>query len=212
VKLARWFLPEAPDVLGMLVAQGRASLEGMDALVRWAGGDAAAADEVRAAEHRADDHKRDLRLALRSSLLTPLDAEDLYALSERLDAALNQAKNTVGEAEVMAMEPGVPERAMAEHLADGTRLLLTAFEGLSGAGGGLGSAPVPQSATDAADAAIKCQRRLERVYRASMKALVDEEDLRELTGRRELYRRLARVSDTLVDVAERLWYAAVKEG
>ena len=45
-----------------------------------------------------------------------------------------------------------------------------------------------------------------------MQALIDEEDLRELTGRREIYRRLSRVSDTLVEVAERVWYAAVKEG
>ena len=45
-----------------------------------------------------------------------------------------------------------------------------------------------------------------------MSALIDEADLREVMGRRELLRRLARVGDTLVEVAERLWYAAVKEG
>lgn len=212
MKLSRWFLPDNPDVLGMLVDQARVSVEGMEALVRWASGDTDGADACRDAEHRADDHKQELRLALRSSLLTPLDAEDLYALSERLDAALNQAKDTVREAEVMAMLPGEAEHRMAELLAEGTRLLLTAFEGLAQVGGGPGSTPVPQKATDAADAAVKCQRKLERVYRSSMQALIDEEDLRELTGRREIYRRLSRVSDTLVEVAERVWYAAVKEG
>src|SRR5690606_18586884 len=122
-KLSRWFLPDTPDVLGMLVAQAGVTVEGMDALVRWAEGDAGAGDEVRDAEHRADDHKHDLRRALRSSLLTPLDAEDLYALSERLDAALNQAKDAVREAEVMEMSPGDAEHQMAEMLAEGTRLL-----------------------------------------------------------------------------------------
>ena len=35
--------------------------------------------------------------------------------------------------------------------------------------------------------------------------------VREVTGRRELYRRLSRIADSLVDVADRVWYAAVKE-
>jgi uncharacterized protein Yka (UPF0111/DUF47 family) len=212
VKLARWFLPDNPDVLAMLCAQAAVSVEGMDALARWAGGESGADDEVRDAEHRADDHKRELRRALRSSLLTPLDAEDLYALSERLDAAVNQAKDAVREAEVMGLAPGGPEHEMAVLLHEGTRLLCEAFDALAEGASGSGAAPIPGVVTDRADAAIKAQRRLERVYRASMSALIDEEDLREVMGRRELYRRLARVGDTLVEVAERVWYAAVKEG
>jgi hypothetical protein len=31
-------------------------------------------------------------------------------------------------------------------------------------------------------------------------------------GRRELYRRISRISDEVVEVAERVWYATVKEG
>jgi uncharacterized protein Yka (UPF0111/DUF47 family) len=212
VKLSRFFLPETPDVLGMLVDQVEATVAGMAALVRWTDGDAEAADQVRDAEHRADEHKRLLRLALRRSFLTPLDAEDVYALSERLDAALNQAKDAVREAEVMGIEPDGPEHDMALRLAEGTSHLADAFRSLAAAGGSARSASVPREATDCADAAVKAQRKLERVYRASMSALIEEEDLREVMGRRELYRRLARVSDTLVEVAERVWYTAVKEG
>ncbi len=43
-----------------------------------------------------------------------------------------------------------------------------------------------------------------------MSALVDVPDLREIASRRELYRRLARTGDHLVDVAERVWYAVLK--
>jgi uncharacterized protein Yka (UPF0111/DUF47 family) len=212
VKLTRLFLPETPDVLGMLVEQAEVTVEGLDALVRWTDGDPTASDAVRDAEHRADEHKRRLRLALREAFLTPLDAEDLYALSERLDAALNQAKDAVREAEVMGLVPDGPEHDMAGRLAEGARHLLDAFRSLAEAESGPRSTPVPGRATDCADAAVKAQRRLERVYRASMSALIEEEDLREVMGRRELYRRLARVSDTIVEVAERVWYAAVKEG
>ena len=108
MKLSRLFLPDTPDVLGMLVQQAEVTVEGMDALVRWADGDPDASDAVRDAEHRADEFKRVLRLALRTSFLTPLDAEDLYALSERLDAALNQAKDAVREAEVDGPRPRRP--------------------------------------------------------------------------------------------------------
>jgi len=212
VKLSRLFLPEMPDVLGMLVQQAEVTVEGMVALGRWTDGDPDASDAVRDAEHRADEFKRQLRLALRKSFITPLDAEDLYALSERLDAALNQVKDAVREAEVMAMAPGESERAMAVLLVEGTRHLADAFDSLAQAESGPRSEAIPRQTTDCADAAIKSQRRLERVYRSSMSALIDEEDLREVMGRRELLRRLARVGDTLVEVAERLWYAAVKEG
>jgi len=66
-------------------------------------------------------------------------------------------------------------------------------------------------ASAAADAAVKCDRRVERVYRAAMGALLEVDDLREVTGRRELYRRCSRIGETVVDVAERIQYAVVKE-
>ena len=44
-----------------------------------------------------------------------------------------------------------------------------------------------------------------------MSDLVTLDDVREVTARRELYRRLSRTSDTLGAVAERIWYAVLKE-
>ena len=44
-----------------------------------------------------------------------------------------------------------------------------------------------------------------------MGELLAVDDLREVMARRELYRRGARIGDTVVDVAERVLYAAVKE-
>ena len=35
--------------------------------------------------HRADDAKRELRLALTNAFVTPIDSEDIYVMSERLD-------------------------------------------------------------------------------------------------------------------------------
>jgi len=207
--MARWFLPETPDLLGALTEQVVVTQEGMAALVAWAhsGGGEAEAKALRDAEHRADDKKRALRVMLKQAFTTPLDPEDLYILSERLDEVLNGAKDAVREAEVMAVPPDPSVAEMCELLAQGVDRLAEAFGHLGANGGDEGSA-----ATDAADAAVKTSRRVERVYRAAMSSLIAVEDLREVTGRREVYRRYSRLADQLVSVAERVWYAVVKEG
>ena len=56
----RWFLPENPDLFGLLRDQAAITVEGMEALVTWAGGNPAGGEAVRACEHRADDKKREL--------------------------------------------------------------------------------------------------------------------------------------------------------
>jgi len=202
-----WFLPETPDVLGMLREQAAVTIEGVQALVAWAAGDPEGADAVRACEHRADDRKRDLRKALTEAYTTPIDAEDIYTMSVRLDAVMNGAKDAVREAEVMAVRPDEHVLAMCSLLSEGVRHLADAFEGV-----GAGEKDGGRAATEAADAAVKTQRHLERAYRGAMSALIQVDDLREVMGRRELYRRFSRVSEELVEAAERVWYATFKEG
>jgi uncharacterized protein Yka (UPF0111/DUF47 family) len=197
-----WFLPQTPDLLGMLRTQAHITIEGMDALVAWTRG-SGSGDALRQAEHRADDAKRALWRALRLAFTTPLDAEDLFTLSANLDEILNAAKDLVREMEVIELAPDTATQEMAVLLADGTRHLAEAFSNLGG--------PNDGDATDAADRAIKSQRQVERVYRQAMSALLAEHDLRVVMGWREVYRRLSRIGDVVLMVAERVWYAVVKE-
>lgn len=205
---SRWFLPETPDVIGMLRAQAGVTIDGLDAFVRWAGGNPSAADEVRDKEHEADDRKRDVRAALTVAFTTPLDAEDLYVMSDRLDRVLNGAKDAVRECEVMALAPDHHVRDMAECLLAGVRLIDETFERLRPGNRREGD----PAATDAADAAVKEMRNLERIYRVAMSELLEIEDLREVMGKRELYRRFSRIGEDVEEVADRVWYATVKEG
>jgi uncharacterized protein Yka (UPF0111/DUF47 family) len=200
----RWFLPQTPDVVGMLRRQTAITVEGIDALVAWSNAEAGAADGLRGCEHQADEQKRELRRALTAAFTTPLDPEDIFELSRGLDKVLKGAKNAVREAEVMSTAPDAAIAEMASELADGTRHLAQALATLEHDG--------DASKTEAADRAVKSQRRLEHVYRAAMSALIDVDDLREISARREIYRRLARTSDDLVEVAERVWYSVLKEG
>jgi hypothetical protein len=68
------------------------------------------------------------------------------------------------------------------------------------------------AATERANEALKAERQIEKIYREAMGALMEVDDVREMGARRELYRRVSRIGQVVVDVAERVWYAVVKEG
>jgi len=199
---ARWFLPETPDVLGLLRAQLAVTIEGVDAFVAWAGGDSSAADAVRDAERRADTAKRALLGALRAAFVTPLEPEDVFALSRGIAWILSYARDLVSESEAMASPPD-------QVIAEMARLLGEAVRHIDRALGHLGSDD--DAATETADAAIGAERELERTYYRGMAALLEVEDRSERIARRELYRRLVRIGEAVIDVSERIVYAVVKQ-
>ena len=197
-----WFLPETPDVLGMLRKQLAVTIQGMDALVAWAQGDESAAGRVRELEHEADGCKRELQLALVRAFTTPYDAEDIYTLGRGIDWILNLSKDLVRESEVMSCPPDARVAEMAVLLREGVGQIDDAVAGLQ---------ERRTEATASADAALKTERNIERVYRRAMGDLLEVDDLREVTARRELYRRFSRISELLTEIAERVWYAVIKE-
>ena len=158
---------------------------------------------VRDCEHRADAVKRELHRALREAFVTPLEPEDLFALSRGVDRILNQAKDAVRESEVMACPPDAP-------LADDGRATwpppcATSTRRSRGSlpGAGDTTAPPTRRSRRPPDRA--------RLPRGDGRAARAVDDLREVMARRELYRRCARIGETVVDVAERVLYAVVKE-
>ena len=204
-KGTRWFLPETPDVIGMLQSQADITARGMAAFAAWARGDESRAEDVRSAEHECDEVRRRLVDAVSEAFTTPLEPEDLFQLSRDLDKVINGAKNTVREAEAMEVPPDQATADMAVLLAEGVEHLRTAFGFLDGNG----KSAVP--ATESADAAVKSQRSLERIYREAAGDLLQFTDVRIVTARREFYRRVSAISDDIVSVADRIWYSRVKE-
>ncbi len=197
-----WFLPQSPDVMQTLLAQADITVAGAIAFASWAGGDLAQEAQVRACEHQADEVRRQLSLQLRQAFSTPVDQEDLFTLSERLDAVLNALKNVVREADSYALEPDAAIAAMASEIATGVQHLRTAIEHLATQG---------DVATREADAAVSSERRMEKIYRDAMRGLLAVDDLREVVTRGEFYRRTLEIGERLTRVADRVWYAVVKE-
>jgi uncharacterized protein Yka (UPF0111/DUF47 family) len=198
----RWFLPETPDVLGLLRRQLEVTMEGLDALGAWAAGDLAAAEGVRDAERRGDVAKRELLSALRDAFVTPMEPEDVFALSRGIDRLLNYARDLVNESEAMACPPDA-------RIAEIAALIGRALRKIDTAVASLGSDV--DAATEAADAAIVEERRLEQVYYEGMAALLEVEDRNERIARRELYRSCSKLGETVVDIAERVVYAVMKQ-
>ncbi len=202
MRFSRWFLPEQPDVVELLRRQVAATSEGVDAFASWAAGDAAAAQLVREAEPRGDTAKRELLSALRAAFVTALEPEDAFALSRSIDWVLNYVVDLVDEADVMRCAPDAGIAEMAALLGEAVRHIDSAIAQLGRSG---------DDATEAADAAIAAERRLERAYYHGMASLLEVEDMRERIARRELYRRCSRIGEVVIDVAERVVYAVVKQ-
>ncbi len=200
--MRRWFLPDTPDLLGLLGAQGALTVQGIDALTSWSKGDASAGALLDGLAADGERAARQVLMAVKTAFVTPIGPEDIYEISERLSGVLTAAADLVREAELLGMQPDPPMAEMVDQVALGARDLAQAFPHLGSSS---------DEATASADAAVARHDALEQTYRRAMSALLDIDDLREVTGRRELYRRCARMGDQMVGVAHRIWYAVVKE-
>jgi uncharacterized protein Yka (UPF0111/DUF47 family) len=197
-----WFLPDTPDAIGLLRRQTAVTIEAVEALTAWTEGDADAAQTVRDAEPRGDAAKRDLLNALREAFILQMEPEDLFTLSRGIDWILDHARDLIEEAEAMGVSPGPGLAAMATLLLEATRQIDDAIARLGSD---------DEACTTAADAAIKTARRLQHVYYAETAKLLEVEDTRERISQRELHRRCDQLSEVVIDVAERVVYAVVKE-
>jgi uncharacterized protein len=196
-----WFLPESPDVLGLLRRQLATTIGGTDAFAAWARGDAAAAETLRGVRPAADAARRTVLSAVRDAFITPLEPEDLFALGSGIGWILDYAIDLVSEAEVMGSGPDGGIAEMAGHLGEAMRRIDAAIELLGSDG---------EQAIHAADQAIEAERALESAYYRGVAALLEVPDMRDRISRRELYRRCSRIGEQVINVAERVIYAVMK--
>jgi len=64
--MRRWFLPESPDLLGLLGRQGEITIAAMDALCAWSDGDRSAGATVHALDHDGDQASREVLAAVKA--------------------------------------------------------------------------------------------------------------------------------------------------
>jgi uncharacterized protein Yka (UPF0111/DUF47 family) len=198
----RWFLPETPDVIGQLRRQAHSMVRGMDAFAAWAHGEEGGLEALRESRRESDAAKRELLNGLRAAFVTPVEPEDAFTLSRGMDRIIGHTLDLVGEAEVMESPPDAGVGQMADLLAQAVRKVEEAIAQMNSDS---------DAATAAADEALETERVVAQAYYQGMAALLEVEDMRERISRRELYRRCARIGEGIVDVAERIQYAIVKQ-
>jgi uncharacterized protein len=202
VRKRRWFLPDTPDLVGALRAQLSITLEGLDAFSSWAAGDQEAGAKLIDTENRAEAAKRELLDGIREAFITPVEPEDLFALSRWIDRILDYARDLVRESGAMATPPDARLAEMAQLLREAVGHIDEAIGLLETDG---------NAATGAADSAIGAERGMERIYYEGMAALLAVEDRQARIALRELYRRCIRIGEMVVEVAERIVYSVVKQ-
>ncbi len=200
----QFFLAVAPDVTGMLVAQGELSVEAMAAFERWSRGDVGpdGLSGLKDLEQACDDARRRLMSALRGALATPINQEDLYVLSERCDRVVNAARDIAAEATDLGWAPDPHAAEMARCLSDGMVEIVRGFSLLRTDPGG---------ASAAADGAVRHAHRVEHAYRVAMADLLKSPDLLTVFTTREIYRRYGRSAELLIALGDRLWYSVLAE-
>jgi uncharacterized protein Yka (UPF0111/DUF47 family) len=199
-----WVLSHRPDILGLLSRQAIVTEDGLKALARWsASGSGEDAQAVRDAEHAGDDIRRELLELLSVALTTPIDQEDAYELSERVDEVLDRAKDVVRLAGALDWSPDDAAAAMANRAAQAAAHVCKAVSSLGHHHdhGRLG---------EEAEHTIKSARQVEHELLAGLSALARDSDGFQRTATLEVYRAYSAIGQALERVAARIRYAALK--
>ena len=198
---ALWFLPRQPDILGLLRGHAAVTADGVAALARWSEtASGSEAQAVRNAEHEADDLRRELLQALTTALTTPIDQEDAYALSERIDEVIDCAKDVVRLAEALEWAPDVY----------GARMAARAAEAAAELSAGVAHLVTGDRSGEYAERTIKAARRVEHELLEGLAALSHDGDGFARVATLEVYRAYSAIGEAILRAADRTWYAVLK--
>jgi predicted phosphate transport protein (TIGR00153 family) len=175
----------------LLLDQASLTLKGMELLTTYMDEqDPSAAQTIMMTEKEADEVRRILIDELLRTFITPIDREDIFALSRAIDDVIDYANSTVDEMEILNVAPTPYMRRMASLLRD------AAFEIHAGV---LRLEDHPRVASEHAQRAKALENRVENVYREAVADLFsgpqDVEHVVEMLKMREVYRHLSNAAD-----------------
>jgi uncharacterized protein Yka (UPF0111/DUF47 family) len=171
----------------ILSSQAAKTLEGLDALWNFAeNGTKENANLVRDVERQADELRRILIEELDSTFITPIDREDIYALSRAIDDVVDYANTTVDEMEIYDVKGD-------EHIKDMVNILRKAARELNDAVKILKD--YPKISSEHAVKAKSYENQMEKAYHVALAALFKGTDTVYMLKMREIYRHLSNAAD-----------------
>jgi len=161
--------------------------------------------KTREIEKAADNVRRRLVAELNGTFITPIDREDIHALSRNLDDVVDYAYTTTEELELFEIEPNESLNQLASMVREGAVELHKGMQHLK---------DDPELANEHAQRAKKIETNVERVYRQTLADLFvppkDLEGMVEILKLREVYRHLSNAADRIDEAANILSDIVVK--
>lgn len=188
------------DFYGLLLAQAEKTVEGCKALQSCLNGRCRSEDLARI-EQEADDIRRVLIDELNQTFITPLDREDIFALSRAVDDVVDHAYNTVREMKAFEVDANEHLRGMAALMVKGAEQLVTAMRHLE---------KNPNVAVQYAVRAKRVENEMNDLFLEALKELFAEPDPRTIIKYREIYRHFNRSADRVDDAANIITNIVVK--
>jgi uncharacterized protein len=179
------------DFFDLLLNHAEKVLSGCQALTKFLESKGEGA-EVGRFEQEADDIRRVLIDELNQTFITPMDREDIFALSRAIDDVVDHAKNTVKEMEIFGVDSNNHLREMAGLLESGAEELASALRHLK---------KNPNVAVTYVLRAKRIENRMNDSYLAALKELFSGEDIRVMLSLREIYRHFNRSADRVDEAA-----------
>jgi hypothetical protein len=175
----------------LLIQQAECAVKGLEALLVYVtDGSATAAETVQRTEKEADEVRRILIDELNRTFVTPIDREDVFALSRAIDDILDYAYSTVDEMQLLHVTPNPFLRRMVSLLRDAANEVHMAM---------LRIEDHPGVATEHAQRAKALENRVESVYREAIAELfggpAEPERIVQMLKLREIYRHLSNAAD-----------------
>ncbi len=175
----------------LLIKQAEHTSKGLQSLLSYVKDpDDTLAHEVSQREKEADEVRRILIDELNRTFVTPIDREDIFALSRAIDDVLDYANTTIEEMALLDIKPTPFLERMVSLLADAAREIHM---------GVLRLEDHPNVAVDHAVRAKALENRVEKVYREAIADLFslpqDVEHVVEMLKLREVYRHLSNAAD-----------------
>lgn len=177
--------------INLILEQASITLEGMELLKAYVTQpDQIIADKLTAKEKEADEARRILIDELNRTFITPIDREDVFALSRAIDDVLDYGFSTMSEIVILKVEPTAYMIRMCSLLRDATFELMKAVERLQ---------DHPGVTAEHAQRAKALENRVEDVYREALADMFSEtDDVRhviKMLKLREVYRHLSNAAD-----------------
>jgi len=196
----------------LLSEQGTLAYEGMRVLYEFLGIAADTQDagekrhnmrlKLKKTEESGDKARRELIGAINSSLVTPLERQDLFSLSNVLDNILDYALNTADEMIIYDVYPDFFLTKMVEKLMRGVSYLEGALEELF---------RNKQTSNNSIIKAKSMENEIEETYHEALASLFSGEDFRYMFKMREVLRHISNAADRITDAADIIGNIIIKD-